>query len=515
MQKSIINNINCRRIFFIFCFLQLSLWTLSPTFTYSSLPHDVAEGLAWGNQWMLGYSKMPPFTAWMLAIFTKVGNGVIGLPIYLLAQICVIITYIFVWKLSVRLANQKVALLSILLLVGILYYNNNSANITPDTMSTPMWAAIIFFTYTSFKDNKLLSWYFLGIALALAMLTKYSAIILIFVLLICTLSTKETQQRYKSKGPYISIAISLLIFFPHLIWSINHNFSAIQYILHSALSGDDNPLTTVAFEPLIGRHFAVFIGAIISQTSAFLPVFILAWPLWLSLKKGGKQKPIIQDSFDRNFIYTIAFGPYVVTLLYAALSGGNVIPRWSTPYFSFIGLWLILVLRSKLTNRVLKQVIFSSFIVFFSILIGRTIYVLSMPIYKNTSGNDLYFNMPSIVTETYNIWKKHYSNPLLYVSGDHYLTAYVTDYSNNKLIPFFDADLSSSPWIELNDFKKRGAIFVFQNYGEFNLPDKIHHKFPSLIYAGNYKFQNRYLLNIGSNNAGGIHVAFYLLPPSP
>ena len=506
--------INCKNSFILLCLLQVGLWTLSPTLSYTSLPHDVAEGLAWGNQWMLGYSKMPPLTAWLLAIVTWGFNGLIGLPIYLLAQLCVVITYGFVWKLACKIANKKVALIAVLLLVGILYYSNNSPNLTPDTMSTPLWAAIAYFTYCSFKENKLSSWCLLGVTLALAMLTKYSAVILIFILLLFTLTNRESRLRYASKGPYISMVLALLLFMPHFIWEIQHHFPTFNYLFHSALAGQDNPVNVVMFQAQLGRHLAVLIDAFISPTAALLPILIIAWPLWLRLNSKDHRSYWSARPFERNFIYSIALGPYLLTLLYALLSGNHVIPRWFTPYFSFMGLWLVLLLRPHLSQQTIKRVIITALILFFCIWFGRAIYVLSMPLHKDTSGNDLYLNIPAVINKSEKIWNKQQQTSLKYIAGSHYLSAYLAVYSDHQLRPFMDASLIESPWINLTDFKQQGGIFIFQNSGRFILPKKIAADYPHLIYAGNYLFNNLYPLGIKSPYTAGIYVAFYLLPPA-
>src|SRR5690242_11826275 len=54
------------RVFHCFVLLHLIVWTALPAFLTHTLPQDVLEGLAWGQEWQLGYFKHPPLQAWLL-----------------------------------------------------------------------------------------------------------------------------------------------------------------------------------------------------------------------------------------------------------------------------------------------------------------------------------------------------------------------------------------------------------------------------------------------------------------
>ena len=260
---------------------------------------------------------------------------------------------------------------------------------------------------------------------------------------------------------------------------------------------------------------SIFIGSFLTQVAAVLPIFLIAWPLWWSNHKSSQstRKEALPE-LTLSFLFFIALGPCIFTMIYTGFSGDNMIPRWSTPYFSFVGLWLVMMLRPQLTKLVLKRAIVTTFLVFFGILIGRTVYVLSVPFYRNTSGNDSYMNMPKIVQHTYGLWRKYEkTKPLKYIAGTHYLTAYISDYSHDRLIPFMGVSEEQSAWIEMKDFRKSGAIFVFQNYGNFILPNKIKQRFPTLVYEGNYLFKNIYPLGMVKNDQSGFYIAFYILKP--
>src|SRR5215467_13381530 len=86
---------------------QLAFWTVLPWLLARSLPLDVvSDGLAWGHEWQWGYYKHPPLPSWAVeAFFNTFGD--IG-P-FLLSQLCIAATYIFVFELGQEIIGARQA----------------------------------------------------------------------------------------------------------------------------------------------------------------------------------------------------------------------------------------------------------------------------------------------------------------------------------------------------------------------------------------------------------------------
>src|SRR5580704_12288122 len=143
--------------FWLFIFIHTLIWTHGPSLLSPTLRHDALEGITWGLQWQLGYSKHPFLTAWLCAGVTQL-FGATGWPIYLLAQLAVSITFIAVWKLAQQILPPLHALIAALILEGVLFYNINSFNFTPDTLQSPLWALLSLFFYQALTKQTLSHW---------------------------------------------------------------------------------------------------------------------------------------------------------------------------------------------------------------------------------------------------------------------------------------------------------------------------------------------------------------------
>ena len=89
-----ITNKNITKIFQLFIFSHLFLWTLVPSLSNTNLPLDTIEALAWGSNLEWGYNKHPPLSAFALEFFYQIfGNQ--DWAYYLLSQIFVVVAFYY------------------------------------------------------------------------------------------------------------------------------------------------------------------------------------------------------------------------------------------------------------------------------------------------------------------------------------------------------------------------------------------------------------------------------------
>ena len=110
------------KLFVVFLFIHILIWTLIPTLTNSNLPLDTIEALAWASDIQWGYSKHPPLSAWLSGLVVKIFANQ-DWAFYLLSQIFVVLSFIIIWKFSEDFFQNKIhSLISVLLLEGIYFY---------------------------------------------------------------------------------------------------------------------------------------------------------------------------------------------------------------------------------------------------------------------------------------------------------------------------------------------------------------------------------------------------------
>ena len=67
---------NIIKVFCIFTFSHVFLWTLIPSVSNTNLPLDTIEALAWGSNLDWGFNKHPPFSAFVINIFYTIFGSI-------------------------------------------------------------------------------------------------------------------------------------------------------------------------------------------------------------------------------------------------------------------------------------------------------------------------------------------------------------------------------------------------------------------------------------------------------
>src|SRR5262249_4894320 len=83
--------------------LHLVVWTALPIFVCPNLQRDLAEDLALGKEWQLGYWKHPPLPWWLADLAYRITGSVES--VYVLGPLAAVICIYAVW----RLARQVVS----------------------------------------------------------------------------------------------------------------------------------------------------------------------------------------------------------------------------------------------------------------------------------------------------------------------------------------------------------------------------------------------------------------------
>ena len=164
---------NINNLFFVFLFIHLLLWVLAPSLTNKNLPLDTIEALAWGSNLDWGFNKHPPLSAFAVEMFYRI-FGTNDWAYYLLSQLFVIVGFIAVYKFSNEiLNNKKLALLSVLLLEGIYFYNFTTPEFNVNVAQLPFWALTVYYTWRCIKYDKSIDYVFLGLFAGLGILSNY------------------------------------------------------------------------------------------------------------------------------------------------------------------------------------------------------------------------------------------------------------------------------------------------------------------------------------------------------
>ena len=389
-----INKKNTSNTLTIFLLFHLIIWTLVPTLSNVNLPLDTIEALAWGSNLDWGFNKHPPLSAFAVEIFYQIfGNQ--DWAYYFLSQIFVITAFIVVYKFSVEIFNNKnLALLSVLLLEGIYFYNFTTPEFNVNVAQLPFWALTAYYTWRCIKYDKGTDYVFLGLFAGLGILSKYLFIYLIIGITLLFFYFLKKGVRFSHF--FIAGLITLLIILPHLLWLTENNFITITYGL--LRTGGVGSFLDHLIYPLI---------FLIKQIGLLIPFLLMFY----FLIKKVKPKINLKDK-KLVFLLLITIAPIFFMLLTSMIMGAKIRTMWMTPFYLFFGVLFIYIFQNNILTKNLNKFYF---IFLFFFLISPISY-LGISLTKDTKRTD--YPGKEIARLVQNKWNNNFINEIKIVVGD-------------------------------------------------------------------------------------------------
>lgn len=312
--------------------LHVLVWTLLPSLIYANPPLDVIEGLVLGGIGQWGNAKHPPLQGFLLEPADRLGGGALW-TYYLLSQLTVAAGMLALFALGQRLLAPLQALLGVLVLEGVIYFNFTSTAFNPNVMQVALWALVAWAAHGALGEDRLWRWALLGMLAGLAVLAKYFSALLLLSLVLFFLLEPQARRRLRGTGPWLALALFGLVLAPHLAWLAEHRFESVDYALRRGAGRDPHWFLHLWY-PLR------FAGA---QLLATAPALLL---LALLCRGGSAGRPWGGvDGFDRRFLLAVCLGPVLLLLAFSAIGGFRLRSMWGAPLWGLIGL-LVLAWRN-------------------------------------------------------------------------------------------------------------------------------------------------------------------------
>ncbi len=428
--------------------VHLLVWTVLPVLVCPNLQLDLAEGLALGKEWQLGYWKHPPLPWWTADLIYRLAGDVNAL--YFLGPLAAVICLYGVWLLGREMIGATNALIAVLILEGIHYYNFSAVKFAHDQMQLPFWAFTALFFYRALTRRHMLDWALAGALLAGAFWAKYAAFALAATLGLFLLFDPTARRAWRTPGPYVMALAFALVISPNVWWLVQNEFMPFQYV-------DARAVSATGF-----YHYIIFpLRWTGSQLLALAPAIGLAALLFAV--RGLGKRPVTNEleAFNRRYVTALALGPFLVTTAVAALLGRLPVAMWGYPLWSFAPLALLLWLRPALEPIRLRRFAGGFLAVFVGFPLVYAAVEIGEPFVRDRSKATQFPGQVLAETITRE-WRDTFGTPLTYVGGAEFAVNNVVVYSPDRPHAIVHGNLKLSPWVDQADLRRRGAILVWE-----------------------------------------------------
>jgi Dolichyl-phosphate-mannose-protein mannosyltransferase len=447
-----------QRAFVIILAVHFFVWTALPALLYANLPLDLIEALTYGREWQLGYDKLPPLPWWIVEIVYRL----IGYEAayYALAQLAVIAAFALVFLTARPLIGDVRAILAVLIIDGLHYFHYTAAKFNHDVIQLPLWALAGYAFHAALKRGHLGSWLLLGLAIGLSLWAKYFVVMLAFPLALFLVLDREARRSLATPGPWLALALALLIMAPHLVWLVQNDFLPFAYAERRA--APSRGLIDHVIHPLV---FAA------SQVVFLVPALAIAAALFIPPPKGeggrakrggvGELGGINEaDAFDRRIVSLLAFGPAATVIALSAISGRGTIAMWGYPLWLFLGLWMLLAVPSALAPARFARALVAWAAVFSIFALAFIANYTVLPAFDHRYRAAFYPG-ERLADEIALRFRVATGAPLTYVIASMWDGGNVAHYAREHPRVLIDGDPRRAPWIDLGDLRSKGAVVLW------------------------------------------------------
>src|SRR6202790_3030633 len=166
---------------------------------------DVAEAFAWGQKFQLGYGKHPPLAGWVAGLWFKI-FPVADWATYALAMATLGCALVICWLISLRVVDRRRAFFVVVMLALYPIFNFKGFKFNPDLVQLVTLPLVVLAYLHAFEKRSARAGLWLGLAGALALMTKYWVLTMIGAIGLAALINPERLKFRRSSAPWVVIA---------------------------------------------------------------------------------------------------------------------------------------------------------------------------------------------------------------------------------------------------------------------------------------------------------------------
>ncbi|MBJ7405367.1 MAG: glycosyltransferase family 39 protein [Bradyrhizobium sp.] len=213
-----------------FAILHAVLWTfiLINLKAAQDVHMDVAEAWGWGQKFLWGYGKHPPLSGWVAGLWFSAFPAA-DWATYALAMTTVSVGMVICWLIALRVVDARRAFLVVVMIALYPIFNFKGFKYNPDLLQLVTLPLLVLAYLHAFEKRSWQSGILLGLAGALALMTKYWVLTMIGAIGLAALLHPERLRFLASPAPWLAIVTMGLAMIPHIVWLADAHFVPLTY----------------------------------------------------------------------------------------------------------------------------------------------------------------------------------------------------------------------------------------------------------------------------------------------
>jgi 4-amino-4-deoxy-L-arabinose transferase-like glycosyltransferase len=412
---------------------------------------DVAEAFAWGQKFQLGYGKHPPLSGWVAGLWFLFFPAR-DWATYALAMTVLGTGLVISWFIARRVVDRRRAFFVVVTLALYPIFNFKGYKYNPDLLQLVTLPLLVLAYLNSFEKRTWLSGVWLGLAGALALLTKYWVLTMIGAIGLAALIHPERLKFLRSPAPWVAIATLVVAMIPHLIWLKQVNFVPLTY------AGDVYGLSSHAQSAQLVLGYIGHNLALLAAPVALAALALLSPPRWLPHAWSGGENPCVNVAQALNVWMIqaiVAIGPPLGGLAFTIYMKTD----WGISLFFLVPLALIAIPSLRMPAKALFRIITIWFVATLAALVASP-YIAAYQMTPSPNSSLSYGARSQLARELTEMWHNKFGSRWAVVAGTTEVGEPMTFYSPDHPAPFTPGELWSSGLTSLEEAKRLGFIGI-------------------------------------------------------
>jgi 4-amino-4-deoxy-L-arabinose transferase-like glycosyltransferase len=257
---------------------------------------DEAYYWTWSKENVLCFLDHPPMIAW----FIRFGTAIFGdtnFGVRFAGILAMLVTQLLLADIVRRVTRDvRAVVLALLMPEAALYYGLLMAKVSPDIAVIPFAVAMVWALVRLSESNDARWWLAAGLFAGLALLSKFTVVMLVPAVLAFMLVPDWRRRWLLSPYPWAAALIAVAVFLPVLIWNAQNEWASFRFQFVRATATHELSLRTVG--DYIGLQFGL-VGFIL------LPVVLsgLALTAWRGYRRGNAVAILLSTAVIVPFGY--------------------------------------------------------------------------------------------------------------------------------------------------------------------------------------------------------------------
>jgi 4-amino-4-deoxy-L-arabinose transferase-like glycosyltransferase len=423
---------------------------------------DVAEAFAWGQKFQLGYGKHPPLAGWIAGLWFKI-FPVADWATYALAMATLGCGLVISWLIALRVVDRRRAFFVVVMLALYPIFNFKGFKYNPDILQLVTLPLMVLAYLNAFEKRSVRSGLWLGLAGALALMTKYWVLTMIGAIGLAALIHPDRLKFLRSPAPWLAIVTLVVVMIPHLIWLREVDFVPLTY------AGDVYSLSSRAqsMQLVLGYigHNLALLAAPVALAAIALALVPRWWTklvrqpsaLFTQAWSSGENPGVNLSQALHIWIIQIvvAIGPPLGALFFIVYMKTD----WGISLFFLTPLALIAIPAPRL-RRIALFHLTAIWLAITLATLAASPYIAAEQMVASPNGAAAYGARSQLARELTQAWHTRFHTRWAVVAGTTEIGEPMTFYSPDHPAPFTPGEIWASGLTSLEEAKRLGFIGI-------------------------------------------------------